>query len=272
MQLSAYVRDTAELLYDENNLFSSVSQLQRYVNRGRYLIAQKTQCIRCLVSGQASFGSASQPGASIPGGTVPGSLPGQYSNAPQSTAINTFQTISGVEKYTFDYAKPFLQGQYAGVKAITDVESVSVSWGGIRPTMNWKPWADMEAVARSYNIGVFSYPFLWSSLTYGEKGDVWLFPVPQVGVSNTGIGGQGLMDWLCNCVPMNLYTDSDPDALPEPFQMHVPFYAAFFASLRAQRFGTAQIFANHLEEHLGIDVFSSDSGKVPNFYWGQNLP
>lgn len=267
MQLSAYVRDTAELLYDENNLFWSKKQLQRYVNRGRYIIAQKTQCIRCLINGQAPFGTSSQPGSIIPGAMVPGTLPGSYPGTSQSTDTNSFQTITGVERYTFDYAKPFLQAQYAGVKAITDVESVSVSWGGSRPSLNWMPWADLEAYARVMCIGVFSYPFAWSSLSYGEKGDVWLFPVPSVGTQDSGLGGQGLMDWLCNCVPKDLYTDSDPDALQEPFNRHACLYAAAWALLRAQRYSSAQILQQQLTDELGVDVFSSDSGKVPDFYW-----
>jgi hypothetical protein len=267
VQLSTYIRDTAELLNDENHLFWSVPQLTRYVNRGRYRIAQATQCIRCLITGQAPWGTSAQPGSIIPGAMVPGTLPAGYPGTTLSTDTNTFQTIAGVERYTFDYAKPFLQAQYSGVKAITDVESVSVAWGGFRPTMNWAPWADMEAYARSYCIGVTSYPFLWSSLSYGERGDVWLFPIPSVGVSDVSVGGQGLMDWLVNCVPKDLYSDNDPDAIPEPFSRHCCLYGASWGYLRAKRYEDARILQAQLADELGIDVFSSDSGKVPDFYW-----
>lgn len=267
MQLSTYVRDTAELLNDTNHLFWSLAQVQRYVNRGRYIIAQKTQCIRCLINGQAPFGTSSQPGSIIPGAMVPGTLPSSYPGTTLSTDTNTFQTISGVEKYSFDYAKPFLQAQYAGVKAITDVESVSVSWGGYRPSLDFMPFADLEAYARVLAIGVFSYPFCWSSLGTGEKGDVWLFPVPSVGIQDVGVGNQGLMDWLVNCVPKDLYTDSDPDALPEPFNRHACLYAAAWGYLRAKQYENSRILQQQLADELGVDVFSSDSGKTQSFYW-----
>lgn len=267
MQLSAYVRDTAELLYDENNLFWSAKQLQRYVNRGRYIIAQKTQCIRCLITGQAPWGTSAQPGSIIPGAMVPGTLPNSFPNTTQSTDTNTFQTTLGVELYSYDFAKPFLQAQYAGVKAITDVESVSVSYGGYRPSLDWMPFADLQAYARAAAVGVFSYPFCWSSRSLGEKGDVWLFPVPQTGVQNNGISGQGLMDWLVNCVPKDLYTDNDVDVLQEPFSRHACLYAAAWGFLRAKQYSNSKILQDQLADELGVDVFSTDSGKIASFYW-----
>jgi len=275
LQLSTYVRDTAELLYDESNLFTSQAQLQRYVNRSRYQIALETQCIRVLVSGQSPFGAISQAGSSIPGAAVPGAQPGNLPIPQQSTGLNTFSTISGVEKYPFSYGNQFATQANSGVKGIIDILDCAVSWGGIRPSLNWMPWDELQAYARSYNIGVFSYPFCWSTNGYGERGEVWLFPVPQVGPPTAGsasIGTQGEMEWDTSCVPIDLVNDYDPDAIPEPFQKFVPHFSAFWALLRAQRYGSAQIQAGILREQLGIGVGASDRGKISNYYWGSELP
>jgi hypothetical protein len=272
VQLSSYVRDTLELLYDENALFTSTKQVQRYVNRARYQIALETQCVRVLISGQSPFGAASQAGSSIPGASVPGAQPDAFPNATQSTSLNSFQTITGVEKYPFSYGNMFAKQANSGVKGIVDIIDCAVSWGGIRPALNWMPWEDLQAFARSYNIGVFSYPFCWSTNGYGERGEVWLFPVPQIGPSTLVPGGQGEMEWDTTCVPLDLNTDNDPDAIPEPFQKFVPFYAAYWACMRAQRYGTAQIHWNYLNEHLNIGAAASDRGKTSNFYWASELP
>ncbi len=256
MNLSDYVQDTSAILRDSNNLFTSLADLKRYINQARYQIALKTGCIRVLVPGQAPFGSSAVPGTFLPGAAIP------------SAANIQFQTLQGVEKYPYGYANPFIQRLNQGVKGVIDVIDVAVSWGGIRPNMNWVPWEDLQAYARSYNVGVFSYPFLWSTNGDGENGQIWLFPVPSIptGAVNTA-GFQGEMEWDCTCVPKPIYTDDDVEALPEPFQQYVKFYAAYLSLMAAQRYGAAGIHWQYLDEHLNIGRVASDRGKVPNWYY-----
>lgn len=248
--------DTATLLRDSNNQFTSKANLVRFVNQARYQIALQTDCIQLVISGNAPYGGSGNPGLALPGAMTPG-----------ASNVNSFSTISGVEKYSFEYANPYAQAQNSGVKGIIDVVGVSVSWGGIRPTMNYMPWLDLQAYARSWNVGVTSYPFLWSTQGYGEKGQVWLFPIPNVSASLTQ-GGQGEMEWQVTCVPKPLYTDNDTEAVPEPFQQYVQYYAAYLALLAGQRFGAAQIHLNYLNDNLGIGASASDRGKVNSFYYG----
>lgn len=258
MALSAYITDTRELLRDTYGLFTNDATLTRWINSGRRLIAYKTGCLRFLISGQSPFGAGAQAGSLIPGGAQPGSIPGAGNNAQLSSTTNTFQTIPGVEMYPFSFATPYVQAQYAGVKAVVDIVSLAVSWGGAeRPMMAWMPWDDLQAYGRAYNVGVFSYPSLWSTNGDGENAQLWLFPVPSTADE---------MEWDAICTPKDIYADSDVEALPLPFSEAVKYAAAYYVYLSSKQFDMADIMMAQMDSMLGTSRLTSDRGKTPNYY------
>lgn len=266
MALQTYIDDTADLLRDANHLFWSEKQLTRYVNLARYQLCKITACLPILISGQSPFGSASQPGSSIPGATIPGMLPGntpgaQNSAGALSTTSNGFQTIPGVECYPFTFGNRFLQAANAGADKIIDVMDVAVSQASVRPAMSWIPFSDLQAYMRSYNLAVTSFPYFWSTFGDGTNGQVWLFPLPIEG------GFVGEMEWLVSASPKQLFSNNDPEIIPDNFRDAVSFRAAFLANLNAGRTGQASLMMNYFNEFLGIDRVSSDRGKVSNYYW-----
>lgn len=262
--LASYQLDTLALLRDANSQFTSTQMLNRYINSARREIAKRTACLQALVTGQAPFGTGSQPGYFIPGAAIPGMLPGSTANnanepGAANTPSNQFTTLPGVELYTYQYAKPFLQAQYSGYDSVIYVFNISISWGGSRPTLRWMPWNDLQAYCRSYNIGVSSYPQIWSSKGVGENGQAWLFPVPiQTPFSE--------MEWECICTPKGLYSNDDYEALPESYQGAVKYYAARMAFLGQQRMGQAQIMDGLFEEQLLINGVATDWGHVEDYY------
>jgi hypothetical protein len=245
--LEQYIFDTADLLHDSRHGFWSRKQLTRYINLARAQVAVLSGCIRIPVPGQAPFGGGGVAGTMIPGGATPG-----------LDDTDSFQTIPGVERYSYDFANEYVRAQNANVKGVGDVIDVAVSWGGIRPAIDWLPWEDLQAYARSYNLGVTSYPFLWSTYGDGERGQVWLFPVPT---------NQLEMEWDTFCVPTDIFTDSDYDALPSPFSTYVPFYAAHLAYLNSQRLGQAAAMLNLFQANSGLARVAADRGKTASYYW-----
>ncbi len=256
--LSDYLNDTSLLLRDSNYLFNSQTNLTRYINLARDQVAKVTGCLSVLIAGQAPYGNTASPGFLVPGAGQPG-----------SPSYQSFTTIANVEKYSFGYAKPFLVANNAGLRDIIDVISVSVCWGGNRPSLNWLPWEDLQAYARSTAISVTAYPFLWSTLGSGAKGQVWLFPIPQVTAlmsSPNATAPAGEMEWQATALPSYLYSSSDYEAIPEPFCDSVKYWAAGLAFLGSQRFGMAAVMKALFFESLGIDNTASDRGKTTSFY------
>ena len=259
-QLGWYVNDAQQLLHDGLSLFTSRAQLVRWINNARREAARRTGCIQRVITGQSAFGASAQTGAFIPGAAQPGALPGTTNNASlnSNASQNTFQTITGVERYSYQFANPYLKQQYAGLSGITDVISVSVSWGGsVRPSLDWLPWDVLQARARAFATLVTSYPYWWSTLNDGEHGEVWLFPVPSFNME---------MEWQVFAVPADLNTDDDFDAIPPGFSNAIKYGAAGLAFLSQQRWYQAKLMQDQFADELGISRFAADTGKSSSYY------
>lgn len=264
VQLADYVLDTLALLRDANSQFTTQQNLLRYINLARREVAKRSACLQALVTGQAPFGTGAQPNYAIPGAMIPGMLPDSNANNANepgaiSTPSNQFTTIPGVEVYTYNYANPFLKRQYAGYDKVIYVFTVAVSWGGQMPVLDFMPWDNLQAYARSINLGVSSYPQAWSQKGVGENGQIFLFPIPTNLASS-------IMEWECVCTPLPLYTNSDFEALPEIYHGCVKYYAAYLAYLGQQRTGMAQTMRKLFDEQLEISGISSDWGHTDTYY------
>ena len=249
-ELGWYLNDASALLRDSSNLFTSQAQLTRWINQARREAAKFTGCIRALIAGTAPQGNSALAGTMIAGAALAG--------LDQQTS---FATIPGVEMYPYEFANPYLRAQNAGIKAIIDVLDISVSWGATRPTLNWMPWGDLQALARSYNVGVTSYPFAWACQGDGTRGKVFLFPIPSVG----GICGE--MVWDVICIPTVLNTNDDYDAIPESFQDAIKYRAVALALMASFRFTESQVHTQMFLTELGVDRASAKRGAVQNYYW-----
>jgi hypothetical protein len=260
VSLGFYQNDTLQLLKDTSALFTPMAQLTRWINLARRDAAKQTGCIQRLITGQSAFGASAQAGTFLPGGAQPGSLPGAFPNASAVGAVqNNFTMMVGVERYPFQgMANPALQAQHAGCKAIIDVASISVNWGGaVRPSPDWMPWEDFQAQLRAYATLVTSYPSVWSVLNPGENGELWLFPVPSTANE---------MEWLVYAIPSDLVTDSDYDAIPEGFRESIKYKAAELIYLSSQRFAQAQIMQGLFMSSLGLSTLAADRGKIQSAY------
>lgn len=260
MALSDYIADASSLLFDYGLNFTPRKQLIRWINESRRTLAKHTGCIRRHLAGQSAYGAGAQPSSIIPGAMQPGQLPGSFANAQFSATKNAFQTITGVERYSFQgYGNEFLKATYAGVSGILDVAQVSVSWGGSPlPSLNWLPWADLQAYARAYQNLVTSYPYYWSVLDDGGNGEVWLFPVPSQSMDQ---------EWDVYAIPSALYTDDDYDAIPPGMQEPVKFEAVSLALMGKQRFADAEYLHQKFMEKMLLGVGARDRGKTPSFYY-----
>jgi hypothetical protein len=285
MALSDYTQDAKALLHDYNGLFTPPAQLVRWINEARRQLAQKTGCVERLITGQSGFGASAQPGIAVPGGMQPGALPnatpstgaagGAFSNAFSNAfaiqsasggvvggaAVNDLQTIPGQERYPFQgFFNSYLQQQYAGCQAVIDVASLAVNWGGaVRPSLAWLPWEEFQAYCRAYATLVTSYPYYWTVFNPGEFGEIWMFPAPST---------TGDIEVDAYCVPSDLNTNDDFDAIPPGYRNAIKFKAAELAFLASYRYQEAQMMGQMFDERIGVGGVARDRGKVPQFYGG----
>jgi hypothetical protein len=297
MKLSEYLNDTAELMSDPTYSFTSQFQMTRWINEARRLLAMRTGCIRRLIAGQSAFGAGDQAGIAIPGGVQPGAVPqafnyglggpvgtlsgtsgggfsfgfssgfdvggvgyGSASAAPVAGAtLGPMMTIQGVERYPFvGFFNNYLRQQHAGCDKVNDVISLAVSWGGVsKPTLFWMPWDEFQAYCRAYALLNTAYPAVWSVMNDGTQGEVWLFPIPSQAND---------LEADVTCLPINLNSDNDFDAIPESFSDAVKFGAAVLCYLATNRPGQADIMIQQGGGYVLTQRAAVDRGKTPNYY------
>jgi hypothetical protein len=248
LQLSQYITDTQSLLHDNLGLLTPVSQLTTWINEARRQVAYGTGCVNLLATGLAPNGNAATPGFMVPGGLTPGS---QF--------MPPFRTIVNQEKYPFSMALAQIQNANAGVEYVTDISSLAISWGSMRPALNYMPWDDFQAYARSYNYIVSSYPLVWATDGDGANANVWLWPVPSQALE---------MEWQCRCTPAPLVTDSDFDSIPHPFQNCVKFFAAYLAKLGTQQPQQAGMYLQLFQSSLLRGRGATEHGRITDWYNG----
>jgi hypothetical protein len=246
VQLSWYINDSQTLLHDNLGLLVSVPQLTRWINEARNQVAYQTGCVSRLASGKAPYGNQANAGYMVPGGATPG-----------SPFKSSFRTIVNQEKYPFSMALDQLKKTAEGIDEVIDITSIACSWGSMRPAMNFMPWPDLQAYARSYNFLVTSFPLVWSTDNDGSDANVWLFPVPSISEE---------MEWQCTCKPTPLVTDADYDAIPHPFNNSVKYYAAYLSYLSTMRPQTAEIYYDMFMQALRRGRGATDQGRVTSWY------
>jgi|SRR5215469_8639959 len=261
--LGWYLNDASTLIHDQAYAFTSQDQLTRWVNEARRQCAQRTGCVRRTVTGQSAFGATSQPGQIIPGGLQPGALPGNVPGAVYNASTNAFGAMRNIERYPFQgFINPFLTQQHDGIEGCLDICTCAITWGGgpggsPRPALAWLAWEDLQAYARAYATLVTSYPYYWSTYNEGSTGEFWLFPVPSQSME---------MELDCFCIPKDLYSDNDYDAIPLGFSNSIKYLAASLTYMSSRRYQDAQIMENIFADRLGIARTAVDMGKTPNFY------
>lgn len=246
MQLSWYINDSRTLLHDNLGLLINTEQITRWINEARRQVAYQAGCINLLATGLSPFGNAAQPGVMVPGGGTPGSRP-----------VNSFQTIVNQEKYPFSMATERIQADNAGIDYVLDVTSIAISWGSMRPAMEFMPWEDLQAFARSYNYLVSSFPLKWSTDGDGANANLWMWPVPSTVQE---------MEWQCSCSPAALVTDSDFDAIPHPFENAVKYYVAYLSYLSTMRPQLADLYLELFMTSLRRGRSATDRGRVAQWY------
>lgn len=188
-------------------------------------------------------------------------IDGDGTGATATATISTYlATVAGQETYLFSAASTVLGTPTAnGIGQVIGVQSVSVAWGALKPTLDYLDWSGFQAYCRSYNILSQNYPAVWSQYGSGVGGKAYLWPIPSL---------QSPMEMDCYCWPVDLVDDTTPDALPDPWGDAVQFRAGWYAYQNAQRREDKQFADQQYKQYLADNRSGTTPARVPSFYRG----
>lgn len=152
-------------------------------------------------------------------------------------------TAAGQEIYAFSSVNPIVASSGSGISHILAVNSVSIIWSTFRYTLMRQSFSKYQALTRTYTAGYEYMPAVMAQFGQGANGTLYMYPIANQPYQ---------MEWDCYCQPLPLATDNDVEAIPEPFNEAVKYYAARMAYLQSQRFGDAEMMYNEDPTKLGL--------------------
>ncbi len=273
-QLQRFTRDAKQDMLNPEDLLE-------YVNRARREVAARTQCIRRLtpisgsvVSGLVTAGGSGYSASPIltisapdfPSGRSPNPnglqatgvcnvINGTLSSVnitfggdgyfqpvgtvtdPTGTGGTVSLTISainqlntGQEEYKFSNIDVTM---FPGVASVYAIQSVSVIYSNYRYSLPMYDFSTYQAKIRQYPFQYQYVPAFASQFGQGVDGSFYVYPLPSQ-----------VYQWEfdCFCLPQALENDLSVEAIPQPWQDVVPYFAAHLAYLELQNLNTANYY------------------------------
>lgn len=133
--------------------------------------------------------------------------------------VSANRTKFGQETYAFEDID---LGADSGASGILAVRNITLLFGNLQYTLKPMSFSDYMRGYRRFSQGYTGQPTVWCQFAQGDQGTIRMFPVPNQ---------EYAMQWDCLIIPQDLIDDDSYDAIPQPWQDAVPFYATYLAIL-----------------------------------------
>lgn len=307
--LNEYLKQCQRFIRDGRQTMISPADLTSYVNRARREVAIRTQSIRklppisgAIISADVPMGGSGYTNPTVvitapdfPSGTLP------YPGGAQATGVATMDNgaINGVQ-ITFGgagYFQPQItitdptgsgavatpnlsfinqlnQAQeeypfsavdlsmFPGVGSIYMIKSVSLIYSNYRYSLPCYSFSTYQAHIRQYPHQYQWVPTICAQRGQGTDGSFMMYPIPSQPYQ---------LEFDAFCLPLDLKSDLDTEALPGPWTDAVPFYAAHLAYLELQNFNAARGYLDLFDRQLNRYSVAARPGRATNpygrFHW-----
>ena len=304
--LFKYAEQVQRFLRDSRQQDLDLADIYDHINTARREVAMRAQCIRRLtpVSGAVISATVTSPGSGYTAPTVTisgpdfpsGQLP--FPNGAQATALPILQGTSiaaidiqfggggywqptvtiedptgsgaaatasvsfvnqlqqGLEGYPFSAVD---LSMFPGCSAVYYVNGVAIIYSNWRYTPSIYSFTTYQSKIRQFApANTYQYvPSFCAQYGRGTDGMFFMYPIPSQPY---------LMEWDCLCLPSDLTTDDDYEAIPQPWQDAVRFYAAAECFLDIQNMNAARTYYTLFDEFMKRYGSYSEPGRRVNQY------
>lgn len=287
--LYEYQKMTQRFVRDQQGRWIDPGDYTDFINRARREIAGRTQCLYNVsqISGGITAINVTAPGSgyTAPVATItPPDFPSHAGSNPsgiQATAqatqiggqlasVNLIQGGSGYFQPSVTITDPHGTGataaavisplsvtmadkevylfsdiplnNFPGYDSILFVQSVAFIYANYRYVLPCYPWTIYQAMIRQYPNQYLYVPTMCAQLGQGNTGSIYMYPIPSAVYQ---------MEWSFVALPSNLLSDNDVEAIPQPWQDGVPYFAAHLCYLELQNLNAAQYYLGLYEKMVG---------------------
>lgn len=156
-------------------------------------------------------------------------------------------------------------GSVTGVNAVYNVRQV---WFTIPATSGtvWVPSREFEYMSLyglNNPVPATGQPTMWSQFAQGENGSIFFDPIPD-------------LPYVCtldlSCTPINLVDDTTTEAIPPLWTQVVPFRAAWWGFMSAQRQSDADMMMKRWQEQMAEARNAANPSVLPYQYAQSQQP
>jgi hypothetical protein len=167
--------------------------------------------------------------------------------------INTLN--EGQEVYNFS---DIYVGAWPGVDSVYMIKSVSVVYTNYRYSLPMYAFSVYQAMIRQYPFQYQYVPSFSSQFGQGSGGSFYHYPLPSQTYQ---------IEYDCFCLPLEMTMDNGiPEAIPQPWNDAVQFYAAQLAFQELGNFNSAKYYEQQFDKMtLGFSA-QARPGRVTNPY------
>ena len=144
-----------------------------------------------------------------------------------------------------------------GVASCFGVQSISILYANYRYSLPVYSFSIYQAMIRQYPFQYQYVPTFASQYGQGTNGSFYVYPLPSQVY-------QYELDMYC--LPSDLKTNLDYEAIPDPWTDAVPYFASHLGMLDIQNMNAAKMYLELFEKQLGIYSHSARIGRVTNVY------
>jgi len=164
---------------------------------------------------------------------------------------------TGANAYAFEFISPIYPATLgASVQGVYSVRQMALVSGNGQVYMGSRPYPWAWLYWLNNASPVLGTPNEWSQFGIGQEGSLFVNPAPS-----------GNFVVMCDAtwVPIELGSDTDPEAIPYAYTDAVPYMAAYYAFMSAQRQSDAdKMYSRFLEFKARAQKIA-----VPNVLMGQ---
>lgn len=176
-----------------------------------------------------------------------------------ATLSDHVTTVVGLQRYSHAPADAVLAATVPGIGPILGIQSLAISWGSMKPTLDRTDFSAMQAYAYSWGVQIMSWPQVWAEYRRGAGGEFAIWPAATQ-VSQ--------MELDCYCSVADLTDSQTVDLITEPFDAAVKYYAAYRGYLYSQRTADAKGMMSLYRMQLQQARETTSPASIPTMYPG----
>lgn len=146
----------------------------------------------------------------------------------QTSPISTFN--ANQERYEY---KDFPISTFPWIKSVLSVLDVSILYNNLRYTLLRYSFSEYNAYIRQYPFSYSYVPIAFCNIMDGTNGAILAYPFPSQ---------QYAFEPTCICLPIDLQSDQEYEAIGEPWVEGVPYLAAAYAYMELQSFNNSRFY------------------------------